>query len=162
MIDDLSSFFRGGMLPAHILATRIRVCAPETAFRYYPTLEMRQWCNQMPGVLFQFGSFRFSGEIPHVYQGGLTREKDLFLFVPHALYEHRRRTLLLHLAREHVGTTHPATLRKYCKQAEKELAEGRYSHDHPALHAEARARQVNYWIRFLAYRQEALTPDWRW
>jgi hypothetical protein len=162
MIDDLSSFLRGGMLPAHVLATRLRVCAPETAFRYYPTLEMRQWCDQMPGMLFQFSPFRFPGAFPHVYQGGLIREKGLFLFVPHALYERRRRLLLLQFAHEHLGLTHQADLRKYCKQAEKELAEGRCSHDHPALHAEAHARQVHYWIQFLAYRQEALTPDWRW
>lgn len=162
MIDDFPSFLRGGMLPSHILAARLRVCTPETAFRYYPTLEMRHWCHHMPGVLFQFGSLRFPREFPHVYQGGLVKEKGIFLFVPHALYERRRRLLLLQLARERFGMTHQADLRKYCKQAEKELAEGRYSPDHPALHAEARARQVQYWIRFLAYRQEALTSDWRW
>jgi len=110
----------------------------------------------------QFRPFRFPGGLPRVYQGGLTREKGLFLFVPQALYERCRHLLLLQFAHEHLGLTHQTDLRTYCKQAEKELAEGKCSHDHPAHQAEAYARQVHYWIQFLAYRQEALTPDWRW
>jgi hypothetical protein len=36
MIENLSFFLQGGMLPAEVLAARFRVCASETAFRFSP------------------------------------------------------------------------------------------------------------------------------
>lgn len=163
MIDNLTTFFRGGMLPSQHIAARLRICAPETAFRFYPTLEMRTWCHLMPGVLFPFGRLRFPGEMPHLYYGGLSEEGGFFLFVPQSLYINWRRALLLQLAREHLGTTNQVILQAYCQRAEKELAEGNdIPASHPALCAEARARQVSYWARFLAYRQRGMTSDWRW
>lgn len=163
MSNDFPFFLLGRMIPPYVLAAHIHVCAPETALKHVCPLEMRQWYEHMPGILFRFGFFRFPGEFPRVYQGGLTKEKSLFLLVPHALFERRRRFLLFHFARERLGsTTNPALIHRYCRQAEKELAEGRYSSEHPAFCAEAQARQVHEWVRFLAYRQEKSTPDWRW
>ncbi len=162
MIDNLSTFFRGGMLTSQHIADHLRICSPETAFRLYPTLEMRTWCHQMPGVLFSFGRLRFPREMPHPYYGGLS-EGGFFLFVPQSFYVNWRRTLLLQLAQEHFGVTNQALVRTYCQRAEKKLAEGKdILACRLALCAETRARQVSYWARFLAYRQRGMASDWRW
>jgi hypothetical protein len=61
-----------------------------------------------------------------------------------------------------LGTNDTAVLLSYCELAEQEIAEDFSPRDHPALDAEARARQVSYWIRLLASRQELPEPEWRW
>ena len=146
----------------HLIAAHLRVCSPDTAFRYYPTLEIRYWCAHAPGVLFPFGRVQFPGAFPRVYYGGLCSEQGLVLFVPFSLYEHRRRTLLWQLAQERLATANPILLHRFCQRAERELAEGIPPPDHITLLAEARARHVSYWMRFLAARQEPFDPRWSW
>lgn len=92
---DISFPFRRRGLPSpHLLATRLHMCSPETAFRLYSTIEMRHWCQQQPGILFPFGWLRFPGELPRHYVGGLVTGAVLFLFVPSWLYERHRRLLM--------------------------------------------------------------------
>lgn len=147
----------------HVLASYIRMCAPATALRRVCTEEMRRWYHWMPGVLRRFGRFRFPGERAHVYEGGLTTEKTMFLLIPHDLVFQHRRVLLCQLGTMQ-GITTPTALRAYCKQAERQLSVSAdlYLCDSAVLDVGRRVQQVNYWIRFLAYRHEVLTPDWRW
>ena len=147
----------------HELAAQIRVCAPATALRHVSTDKMRQWYHWMPGVLFRFGRFQFSGESARVYEGGLTTEKTLFLLIPHNVHQQHRRTLLLQLARKQ-GITSQAALRTYCKQAERQLTvkADLYLCDPAVLNVGHEVQRVDYWARFLAYRQEESAPDWRW
>ena len=145
----------------HVQAARLRMCAPATALKHVSSDYMRQWYQWQPGVLFRYGMLSFLEE-PEIYFGGLTVQKHLFVLVPEELYEQRRRSLLFQLARERLGTNDTAVLLSYCQLAEREIVEDCSPRDHPALDAEARARQVSYWIRLLASRQELPEPEWRW
>lgn len=145
----------------HVQAARLRICAPETALKHVSSDYMRQWYQWQPGVLFRYGMLSLSEE-PEIYFGGLTVQKQVFVLVPQELYEQRRRSLLFQLVRERLATNDVAVLLSYCELAEREIVEDFSPRDHPALDAEARARQVSYWIRLLAYRQELPMPEWRW
>jgi hypothetical protein len=161
-MDNLSSLTSDGMAP-HVLATHIRVCAPATALKQVRTDDLRRWYICMPGALRHFGCFRFPGEWSHIYEGGLTTGKNLFLFVPHDLYQQHRRALLLQLGRES-GITSKSELRAYCKRAERQLSPtaSLYLCDRQILDVDHRVQQVDYWARFLAYRQEPPLLNWCW
>ena len=162
MINDHLPLVESIALPE--MAAHIRICSAGTMLKHVCTEEMRQWYDWMPNVLFRFGRFRFPGESARVYEGGLTTEKNLFLLVPHVLYQQHRRALLIQLAREHLGITNPTALRAYCRRAEQELTVSAelYLCDDTVLDVERRVRQVSYWARFLAYRQEIVSSSWRW
>lgn len=156
---DESSYPLLESVAKHVQAARICICTPATALKHVSSEYMRQWYQWQPGVLFRYGMLSEGAE---VYFGGLTVQKHLFVLVPEDLYEQRRRSLLFQLARERLGTNDTAVLLSYCALAEQEIIQDCSARDHPALDAEARARQVSYWIRLLAYRQELPEPAWRW
>lgn len=160
MTQDFSSFSLDA-LAVHLQAAQIHLCTPQTALRQVATEELRQWCQWQPGVLLRVGILSLA-EQPACYFGGLSNRKQFFVFVPELLVEQRRRTLLFQLARERLATDDVDTLLAYCHLAEQQVAEDYSPRDHPALDAEARARQVSYWFRLLAYRQIQPTVDWRW
>lgn len=145
-------FLHQGLPPPHMLATHLHVCSPETAFRLYPTLEMRHWCQQQPGILFPFGWLRFPGHLPARYAGGLVNDAALFLFVPSRLYERRWRLLTKRC------TTPCPVRRRTGKQAEQAWSVS----DDAVCQENVCTRQVHYWMQFLAARQERPTAGWRW
>lgn len=141
------------------IAARILVCSPQSGLQRIATDWMRQWYRWQPGVLFRYGRLDLPGKGAETYLGGLTARKDLFVLVPEDLYEQRRRALLLQLARERLRLEDDATLYAYCDLAEQTSHDGS---NQPAWDAEARARQVSYWLKLLAHRREVLLSDWRW
>lgn len=143
------------------IASRILICSPHTALQRVSEDYMRQWIRWQPGVLFRYGCLGLPGSL-EVYLGGLTVRHTLFVLVPESLYEQRRRTMLLQIASERLQTQDYTVLCAYCDRAEQESAESYNLPDHPAWDAEARARQVGYWMALLSHRKELQTPDWRW
>ncbi len=152
-MNNTGFFLRQRELPEpHLLATRLHVCAPETAFRLYPTLEMRHWCQQQPGILFPFGWLRFPGKFPQRYLGGLVNDGALFLFVPLRLYECRR-----HLLKTPCSLPCPAR-----RKAGINIIQADNASNDGVCQEEACVRQVRYWMSFLAARQERARAGWRW
>lgn len=143
-------------------AAQILVYSPHTALQRITADYMREWMRWQPGALFQYGCLGLRDEAREVYLGGLTTQQTLFLLVPERLYEQRRRAELMQIASEILQTQDQSALLAYCLLAEQEYTETRHLHDHPAWNAEARARQVSYWVGLLKYREAKQTPDWRW
>ena len=144
------------------IAAQILVYSPHTALQRIAADYMREWVRWQPGALFRYGCLGLHPEDREVYLGGLTTQHTLFLLVPERLYEQRRRAELMQIAREILQTQDQSTLLAYCLLAEQDYTETRHLHDHPAWNAEARARQVSYWVGLLKYREEIQIPDWRW
>jgi hypothetical protein len=152
-------------IPCHTqkdVASQILVYSPQTALQRIAAEYMREWMRWQPGALFRYGCLGLHPENREVYLGGLTTQQTLFLLVPERLYEQRRRAELMQIAREILQTQDQSALLAYCLLAEQEYTETRHLQDHPAWNAEARARQVSYWVGLLKYREEKQTSDWRW
>ena len=146
------------------LASRILIYAPHTALQQLAQDYMRKWICWQPGVLFRYGCLGLHARDREMYLGGLTVNRHLFILVPHSLYIQRLRAVLFEIAGERLQSQDLALLRAYCDltEVEKDNGENRNLTDHPALDAEARSRQVSYWVALLARRKEAQTPNWRW
>lgn len=146
------------------IASRILVCSPRTGLRRVAADDMRQWICWQPGVLFRSGCLDLLTGEPEVYLGGLTLRQHLFVFIPESVYEHRRMALFHQLARELPQMQErpvPGTDGKRVEQQDTEACSV-LSPGHPVWEAEARARQVQYWLRLLSHRKEVQTPGWRW
>ncbi|HEU5374887.1 MAG TPA: hypothetical protein VFV38_05580 [Ktedonobacteraceae bacterium] len=146
------------------LASRILIYSPNTAFQQLAQDYMRKCICWQSGVLFRYGYLGLQASEREVYLGGFTVNRHLFLLVPQSLYIQRFRTVLFEVARERLQIQDPTLLRAYCDLAVAEKGNGKNRNgiDHPAWDAEARARQISYWVALLARRKETQTPDWRW
>jgi hypothetical protein len=138
-------------------AGRIAVYSPATALDRIED-NLRKWYYWQPGVLFPSQSWDMASS---VYYGGLTRNQALFVLVPTDLVHARRRAYLHHVARR-MGIHEQARIDAYCEEAIREIIEDPSPRSHPALEADALARQVASWVELLASREIPQTADWRW
>lgn len=85
--------------------------------------------------------------------GGLDEARRLFVLVPVALFQQRRRACLLQLAREHLIAPTDEQISAYCDLIEREKASNRCASDHPVVLAEYQASQVAYWLEMMQREQ---------
>lgn len=108
---------------------------------------MRQWFDWQPGVLYPYGHLESEGPF---YFGGLARDQDRFVLVKASVYNSYRRRILCELIQNTLGDVNASVVEARVDQAEREFAEDYSPRPHPAFDADARARQVEYWLSQIA------------